>query len=170
DLEEAVREKRFRSDLLFRLQVLTIRMPCLSERRDDVVALARHFCERAVRSHRLARVELSPGAVSAIEAAEWPGSVRQLSNAIEGATIRAAGSGASAVEAAHVFHEAASSGHAGSEALTFQEETRRFQSALLRRTLTAHDWNVTAAARSLDLTRAHVYNLIKAFDLSRAKP
>jgi len=51
--------------------------------------------------------------------------------------------------------------------LTFQEETRRFQAGLVQRALEAADWNVAAAARTLDLTRAHLYNLIKAFGLSR---
>ncbi len=54
-------------------------------------------------------------------------------------------------------------------ALTFQEATRVFQSYLLRRTLEATSWNVAAAARKLDLTRAHVYNLIKAYGLRRTK-
>ena len=51
--------------------------------------------------------------------------------------------------------------------MTFQEETRRFQAGLVQRALEATDWNVAAASRSLDLTRAHLYNLIKAFGLSR---
>ena len=53
------------------------------------------------------------------------------------------------------------------EALTFQEETRRFQAQLVKRVLEAEDWNVSAAARRLDLTRAHLYNLIKSFGLQR---
>jgi len=169
DLEEAVREKRFRGDLLFRLQVLSIRMPSLSERRDDIAAMARHFCERAVRSHHLSRVELSPGALSAIETAEWKGNVRELSHAIEAATIRAAAEGGRSVEATHVFKEPTAHGGSTKAQLTFQEETRRFQAALVGRALDATDWNVTAAARSLDLTRAHIYNLIKAFGLTRGR-
>jgi Nif-specific regulatory protein len=169
DLEEAMREKTFRTDLFFRLQVLAIRMPSLAERRDDLVPLAQYFCERAVRSNRVAQLELSPGALGAIEASEWQGNVRQLANAVEGATIRAAAEGARAIESRHLFREASAAGAAGQPQPTFQEETRRFQSALLSRTLTAHDWNVTAAARALDLTRAHVYNLINAFGLTRGR-
>ena len=50
---------------------------------------------------------------------------------------------------------------------TFQEETRRFQADLVKRVLEANSWNVSAAARDLDLTRAHLYNLINAFNLKR---
>jgi Nif-specific regulatory protein len=166
DLEERVRERRFRSDLFYRLQVLSVRMPSLSERRADVPALARHFCARAQRSHDLLELELSPGALRAIEAAEWRGNVRELAHAIEAAAIRAAGEGAKAIQATHVFP--VPSGPSVSRApLTFQEETRRFQASLVQRALEAADWNVAAAARTLDLTRAHLYNLIKAFGLSR---
>jgi Nif-specific regulatory protein len=149
---------------------LKIRMPALAERREDLIPLARHFCERARRSHRLAQIDLSPGALRAIEAAEWHGNVRQLENAVEVATIRAAGGGATLVEATHVFADAAA-GRPPEDALpTFQEGTRRCQAGLVGRALAAADWNVSAAARTLDLTRAHVYNLIKAFELTRRDP
>jgi Nif-specific regulatory protein len=167
DLEERVRERRFRNDLLFRLQVLSVRMPALSERRADIAPLAQCLCARAQRSHGLPERELSPGAIRAIEAAEWRGNVRELANVIEVAAIRAAGEGAKAVEVTHVFAPVASASAANRAPLTFQEETRRFQAALVSRALESADWNVAATARTLDLTRAHVYNLINAFGLSR---
>jgi Nif-specific regulatory protein len=167
DLEERVREKHFRSDLFYRLQVLSVRMPSLSERRADIVPLARHLCARAQRSHGLPERELSPGAIRAIEAAEWRGNVRELANAIEVAAIRAAGEGAKAIEATHLFSSVTPAATPNRAPLTFQEETRRFQAGLVQRSLEAADWNVAAAARNLDLTRTHLYNLIKAFGLSR---
>jgi Nif-specific regulatory protein len=160
DLEERVRERRFRSDLLYRLQVLSVRMPALSERREDVAPLARHLCARAQRSHGLPERELSPGAVRAIETAEWRGNVRELAHAIEAAAIRAAGEGAKAVEATHLFAPVAAAPSVSRAPLTFQ-------AALVQRALDSAEWNVASAARTLDLTRAHVYNLIKAFGLSR---
>jgi Nif-specific regulatory protein len=167
DLEQAVSEKRFREDLLYRLQVITIRVPSLSERTEDIVPLARYFCERAHRAHKLPRVELSPGALRFIEAAEWPGNVRQLYNKVQRATIRACGLGLQRVEAIH-FLEDPSASRDASLSLTFQQETRRFQEGLVRRTLESSDWNVSASARKLDLTRTHLYNLIKSFGLKRA--
>jgi Nif-specific regulatory protein len=168
DLEAAVRERRFREDLFFRLQVLPVRMPSLRERRSDLpdlaVALLAAVCER----HRLPALALSRGALAAIESADWPGNVRQLENAVEAAAIRAAGGGASEVEAAHVFPGAEPDrGRADGTPLTFQEETRHFQRRLLERTLEECEWNVTEAARRLDLSRAHAYNLIQAFGLKR---
>jgi transcriptional regulator with GAF, ATPase, and Fis domain len=167
DLQSAVDAGRFREDLYYRLHVLPLRVPSLAERRDDVADLARHFCERASERHRLPRLELSGRALRALESAEWPGHVRQLEHAVEAALIRAAGSGASAVELAHLFPDTEGE-RAEEQGLTFQEATRRFQRDLLRETLEATGWNVTEAARQLDLARSHVYNLIRAFGLERA--
>jgi Nif-specific regulatory protein len=170
DLQSAVDERRFRSDLFFRLNVLTIRLPSLAERPDDIALLARSLCERAQREHGLRPLELSPGAIRAIEAAAWPGNVRELGNAVQAAAIRASAEEAAAIEAAHVFRSSAppAAGSARPPA-TFHEETRRFQSTLVQRALEASEWNVTAAAKALDLTRAHLHNLIKAYGLSRGR-
>lgn len=168
DLQQAVAEKRFREDLLFRLQVLPIRMPSLGERREDVAELAAYFCREHCASHRLPRLELSPGARRALEAAEWPGNVRQLGNIVLAAVIRAAGEGVPFVERAHLFPDAAPADQPpGPE--TFQEATRRFQKDLLRSVLDDTQWNVIETAHRLDLSRAHVYNLIRAFDLERGR-
>lgn len=165
DLEVAVRERRFREDLFFRLQVLPVRMPSLRERRGDLPDLAVGLLGAVCERHRLPALSLSRGALAAIESADWPGNVRQLEHAIEAAAIRAAGGGASEVEAAHVFPGTKTD--RGGAPLTFQEETRQFQRRLLERTLEECEWNVTEAARRLDLSRAHAYNLIQAFGLKR---
>jgi Nif-specific regulatory protein len=182
DLVEAVRERRFREDLLFRLNVVSIRMPSLSERRADLQLLAKYFCDKAIETHGLPRVELSPSALRSIEAAEWRGNVRQLAHAIEAAAIRSSGQGLTQLQPSHLFRsmsepvspsaEGGGSGRDAPEAAhgTFQEETRGFQRDLLARVLKTADWNVAAAAQRLDLTRGHVYTLIKAFGLTRDPP
>ena len=168
DLQQAVAEKRFREDLFFRLQVLPIRMPSVRERREDVGELAAHFCATACASHRLPRVELSPGAVRALEAAEWPGNIRQIDHVVQAAVIRAAGEGVAHVERSHLFPGTdLPDAPAGPE--TFQEATRRFQKELVRSVLDETQWNVVETARRLDLARSHVYNLIRAFGLERGR-
>jgi len=167
DLESAVREGRFREDLFFRLQVLPVRLPSLAERREDLPFLAGALIDEVVRRNRMTPLELSPGALRAVDAAEWPGNVRQLEHAIEAAAIRAAGEGVSHIEARHVFCDVGGKIESEEFAPSFQEETRRFQRELLRQTLESEDWNVAATARRLDLARSHVYNLIGAFGLKR---
>jgi len=168
DLQQAVAQRRFREDLFYRLHVLPIRVPSLAERRDDVALLAAHFCAEACKRHDLARLTLSPNAVRAAEAAEWPGNVRQLEHAVEAAVIRAAGERARQVERSHLFPESDGAPGADDEA-TFQEATRRFQARFLQGALEANGWNVLETARRLDLARSHVYNLIRAFGLERRR-
>mgnify|MGYP001551532506 FL=1 len=129
--------------------------------------LAQFFCERARRDHKLPFVELSPAALRTIEHSEWNGNMRELANAIERATIRTAAQGLQRIEESHVFPEAGAEPEGAPGDATFQQETRRFQAALVSKVLDATDWNVSAAARRLDLTRAHLYNLIKSFNLKR---
>ena len=166
DLQAAVSERRFRQDLLYRLQVLPLHLPPLAQRREDVPVLASFFCAQACRRHHLPALALSNAALHAVTSADWPGNVRQLEHAIEAGAIRAAGEGGKRIERRHVFAE--SNGTAAPSAtLTFQEGTRRFQAAMLREALEASNWNVLDVAQRLDLARSHVYDLIKAFALTR---
>ncbi len=167
DLQRAVAERRFREDLLYRLQVLPIRVPSLAERREDIPLLAAYFCTQACVRHGLPRIELSPNGLRAAESAEWPGNVRQLENAVEAAAIRAAGEHAKQIERTHLFPQIAAP--AEPDATTFQEATRRFQTRFLQDALEAQGWNVVETARRLDLARSHIYNLIRAFGLERRR-
>ncbi|WP_240360567.1 sigma-54-dependent transcriptional regulator [Pyxidicoccus caerfyrddinensis] len=82
DLSQLVREGRFREDLYYRLQVVPVRVPPLRERREDVVALARHFV-RMLTPEGEEPPQLGPDALSALVAHPWPGNVRELRNVIE---------------------------------------------------------------------------------------
>jgi Nif-specific regulatory protein len=162
-----VARREFREDLFFRLQVLPIRVPALVERREDIVLLAAHLSARASDSNRLPRLDLSPAALRALAEAEWPGNVREMENALSAAVLRAGWEHSPVIERRHVFPEAAARGPGGR--LTYQESLRRHQEKIVREALEDAEWNVMEAARLLDVTRAHVYKLIHAFGLSRAK-
>ncbi len=167
DLERAVAERRFREDLFYRLQVLPIRVPSLAERVEDVPDLVAFFCREACVRHGLPRLVPSPSAIRAAQTTTWPGNVRQLAHAVEAGTIRAAGEGATQLESRHLFRDAARTVVDAEVTLSFHEHTRKFQRELVRASLKECDWNVTEAAKRLDLGRTHVYNLIKTFGLTR---
>jgi Nif-specific regulatory protein len=168
DLDQAVRERRFREDLYYRLQVLPVRMPTLRERASDVPELAKTLLSTIRERHRFPSLDLSPAALRSLEAAEWPGNVRQLENAIEAAAIRASGAGVSRIEPHHLFPgRPATTDSCDDSKLSWQEQTRRFQRTVLERALEENDWNVTETAKRLDLARSHVHNLILAFGLKR---
>jgi Nif-specific regulatory protein len=167
DLGAAVADKRFREDLYYRLNVYPIRVPSLAERRGDIAALATHFCKTTCESNGFPILELSAGAILALEHAEWPGNVRELAHSVVGAVIRARGEHSLRIERRHLFPEPAPGASPGRRQLTFHEATRGFQEQLLREVLAREEWNVTAVARALDLTRGHVYNLMATFQIRR---
>ncbi len=166
DLQQLITEKRFREDLFYRLQVISLRMPSLRNRWEDILPLAEYFCERVCNEHGLASLELSPGGLAALKAREWPGNVRELEHVIEAGVIRAAMKNAAQLDARMLFPDSDSE-ESEDVSRSFHEETRRFQKELLQRALKETDWNITETARRLDLARAHVYNLIKSFGLAR---
>jgi two-component system response regulator HydG len=90
DLEQAVAQGTFRRDLYFRLNVLSLRIPALRERRQDIPLLAAHFLERLSRASAQER-SLSDDAMKALLAYDWPGNVRELENAIATACIACEG-------------------------------------------------------------------------------
>ena len=89
DLEHEIAEKRFREDLFYRLNVVPVSVPSLAARRDDIPALADHFFTRYAREQGLRAPEISPEAVAALLAYDWPGNVRQLRNVVERTVILA---------------------------------------------------------------------------------
>jgi Nif-specific regulatory protein len=168
DLKVAVERRTFREDLFYRLQIVPIRVPPLASRPEDIRELLERFCRRACEVHSLGPLSISPAAFRAAETADWPGNVRELENAVEAAVIRAGSAGAVQLERHHLFPEAEGEGE-GEAPESFQEATRRFQGQLLLRALEESGWNVVEAARRLDVTRSHVYNLIRAHGLERGK-
>jgi NtrC-family two-component system response regulator AlgB len=90
-LDEEVRAGRFREDLLYRLEVVSLTLPPLRERVEDVVPLARHYLALYRRQQGRPTLELSTRALDALVAEKWPGNLRQLRNAIERAVILAPG-------------------------------------------------------------------------------
>ncbi len=167
DLGNYVKEKRFREDLLYRLEVLPLRVPALSERDDDIPLLMEFFGSRACQTHRFGRLRFSPSAIQAALCAEWPGNVRQLGHAVEAAAIRAVGGGSPVIERQHLFPHQPRSSSGPRDGVTFQTATRQFQEQLLHETLRDTGWNVTQAAERLDVARSHLYNLMRSFGMNK---
>jgi NtrC-family two-component system response regulator AlgB len=88
-LESEVRAGRFREDLLFRIHVVSLVVPPLRDRKEDLLAMARAFLEQMAQRHRRPRIAFSADAERAIVAYSWPGNVRELKNAVERAVVLA---------------------------------------------------------------------------------
>ncbi|HEY4708470.1 MAG TPA: sigma-54 dependent transcriptional regulator [Thermodesulfobacteriota bacterium] len=91
DLEKAVAEKRFREDLLFRLNGITLTLPPLRDRKGDVAVLALYFLDRFRAEFGAGQRSFSPGALDALEAYQWPGNVRELENAVRRSVLMSQG-------------------------------------------------------------------------------
>ncbi len=91
DLKKAVDEGRFREDLYYRLNVITVALPPLRQRKEDIPALAAHFSEKYARENAKAVGGVSPEALSVLLDYDWPGNVRELENVIERGVVLATG-------------------------------------------------------------------------------
>ncbi|GHA28169.1 sigma-54-dependent Fis family transcriptional regulator [Devosia pacifica] len=89
DLSVAVREGQFREDLLFRLNVVNLKLPPLRERPGDIAALSEHFVEKYAKANGMPAKSLSPEAQTALQRAPWPGNVRELENTLHRAVLLA---------------------------------------------------------------------------------
>ena len=89
ELTQEIEEKRFREDLFYRLNVVPIDIPPLSDRREDIPALAEHFFTRYAREQGVRPPSIAPEAIAALQAYDWPGNVRQFRNVIERTVILA---------------------------------------------------------------------------------
>ncbi len=87
DLVEDIRNGRFREDLYYRLRVVTLKVPPLRERREDIPLLAKRFAEDFCRTHELAPVKLPSETLKWLSAYPWPGNVRELKNALEAGIV-----------------------------------------------------------------------------------
>ncbi len=171
DLEEAVERRQFREDLYYRLNVLEIVVPPLRDRLEDVEPIAHRVAARLGESADQ-RLPLTRASIRALERSDWPGNIRQLENTIAGGWARALSEAARAVEPHHLFPARAASVGRGAPAgadLSYEEAMRRCQAQLLEETLAACEWNVSASARRLGLSRSHLNDLIRAHGLVRRR-
>ncbi|MDI7247987.1 MAG: sigma-54 dependent transcriptional regulator [Bacillota bacterium] len=91
DLEDAIERGDFRRDLYYRLNVITVHLPPLRERREDIPLLAKHFARKYAASLLKGAMSFSPEAMAALSSYDWPGNVRELENAVERAVVLAEG-------------------------------------------------------------------------------
>src|SRR5215208_4638045 len=92
DLRHMMEEGKFREDLFYRLHVISIQLPPLRDRKDDIPLLVRHFLEKYAEENRKTGLELTPEALDLLTEYDWPGNVRELENVIERAVVLTPGS------------------------------------------------------------------------------
>ena len=158
----------FRQDLLFRLNVLTMHLPLLRERRADIPQLAVHFLRAAARQWQKSAPSLAPSALKKLLAHDWPGNVRELKNVMERAVLMSGGSALGA-------HDIDLDGGASvAEVLPVGDESFRaakarvvenFERAYIEHLLSSNGGNVTHAARAAKKNRRAFFELMRKYKI-----
>ncbi len=163
DIREEVHAGRFREDLLYRLNVITLQMPSLRDRPEDIPILAEHFLVRKARSRTVKR--LSPAAVRALVDHPWPGNVRELEHVIEGAILLSAGDTIEPMDLSLPIPRGAVpstlSAPAPAPGATLEELERDH----IERVLKENGFNRTRTALALGISKKTLYLKIKRFGL-----
>ena len=154
NLSEQITRAQFREDLFYRLSVIRIDLPPLSQRRDDVPILAAHFLDELARQSGKRQV-LAPEAVELLMASEWPGNIRQLATLLQHAAALATGP----VISAELVQRALGSGTA-QQVSTFDAARDEFMRNYLVQLLQITRGNVTQAARLAGRNRTDFYKLL----------
>jgi DNA-binding NtrC family response regulator len=166
DLTDLVAEGDFREDLLYRINVVTLTVPPLRRRREDIRPLADRFIARACEEHGRAVARVDPRFYEALEACDWPGNVRQLRNVVESAVLLSSGDALSPdvvplPEGAGRRTVAATGAFAAPDGMSLAEIERE----VLLQTLTRCQGNRTLSAERLGLSRRTVQRKIKEHGL-----
>jgi DNA-binding NtrC family response regulator len=169
DLKAAVSAGTFREDLFYRLNVVTLRMPALRERREDIPALAEAMIADLSAQHRREPLRLDPAATAALEAYAWPGNLRELRHEMQRALVMAAGRGEILAEdLSPALRRAASVVNAASaapEASTLEEKIEALERREIAVALEATSGNRSQAAARLGLSRQGLLNKMDRYGL-----
>jgi len=162
NLEDLVAEKLFRQDLLYRLKVITIHIPPLRERPDDIRPLAEHFIARTCKENGKHFESVDPDFYSALEKHPWPGNARELRNIVESAVILANSPKLTAADIRLSAGEGTSSQPESKPAKHTLAETER---EVILNSLQRHKGSRTLAAKELDISTRTIQRKIRDYNL-----
>jgi two-component system response regulator AtoC len=162
-VEDAVHMGRFRADLYYRLRGLQVELTPLRDREGDILQLATHFLDLALKRYGRSDLYLSDGARQSLQGYRWPGNVRELAHVIEQAVILSAGG---CIEATDLLLPVMPDSSFAKE-LDLEPGTRlpEMERRLLQQALERNGWNITQAARALGISRDTLRYRIEKFGL-----
>jgi DNA-binding NtrC family response regulator len=159
DLDQAIKDKSFREDLYYRLNVFTIVLPPLRERRTDIPLIAKYFLNKYAQSMNKNVTDFSPQALKMFTGYDWPGNIREVRNVVERAMVIAKGTQIQIDDLSFPFQAASTS--TGGESL---EDVEREQ---VEKILNQTKGNIAQAADILKISRLTLYNKIEKYHLKR---
>lgn len=174
DLKIEIAEGRFREDLFHRLNVVPIRVPPLSERREDIAELVDYFIETLSTSQGLPRRRLGEDAIAVLQVHPWPGNVRQLRNNVERLLILATGDLNDPISADMLPQEVASTGGTGigterTIALPLREAREVFEREYLAAQIMRFGGNISRTAAFIGMERSALHRKLKSLGVSPSR-
>jgi transcriptional regulator with GAF, ATPase, and Fis domain len=166
DLAAMVRAKRFREDLFFRLNVVSLELPPLRDRGDDVILLAEHFLETFCRNMGRRTPKFSAMAKRRLLAHSWPGNVRELRNLTERLAYLTTGDTVEAEDLVLIESGATDAERLAELHGSLAEATRDFQQHYIRKTIDVSRGNMSAAAKRLGLHRSNLYRKMRQLGMA----
>jgi transcriptional regulator with GAF, ATPase, and Fis domain len=168
DLGAAVRQGRFREDLFYRLNVITLTVPPLRQRREDIVPLAGRFLAELARETNRRIRDFSPAALDALLGYSWPGNVRELRNVVERSLLlKAAGERIERDDLPPLGGIGRDEIHAAPTTAALPAASREFERAMILRALERSGGVVAGAAEILGISRTNLHNKLKRHRLLR---
>ena len=175
NLTAEIEERRFREDLFYRLNVVPLQIPSLSERRDDIPPLVEHYLARFAADRRVNPPEIASDAMAALQANEWPGNVRQLRNVIERTMILAPGDRIGRIELDMLPAELTSGGGGdgiGQSAIMgapLREARESFEREYLRIQIRRFSGNISRTATFIGMERSALHRKLKLLGITDGK-
>ncbi|MEO0085197.1 MAG: sigma 54-interacting transcriptional regulator [candidate division WOR-3 bacterium] len=167
DLEQAIVDGRFRRDLFYRLNVITVRLPPLRERREDIPALAETFVQRFAREYGRPAKALSGDCMDCLMHHDWPGNVRELENILERAVIIC---NTDTVTIAELPGELQARHEAGRRTSPVRASRKSAELQTVIAALESCGWVVTRAAAKLGISRRQLHRIIREHGITRPQP
>lgn len=164
NLMQMMSDGEFREDLYYRLNVVSLELPSLAARREDIPLLANHFLTTFARRYGKEVNNFAPDAIELLVSAPWPGNIRQLQNIIEQAVVLCT----TPLITATMLQKGMSWRRIGDGILPFEEARRNFERDYLARLLKATNGNVAQAARLAQRNRTEFYKLLDRHQLTPA--
>ncbi|MBD8617466.1 sigma-54-dependent Fis family transcriptional regulator [Sphingomonas sp. CFBP 13728] len=176
DLVVEIAEGRFREDLYYRLNVVPVMIPPLSDRREDIPALVQHFIAHYASERRVPTPEIAPDAMVALQSYDWPGNVRQLRNVVERTIILAPGDRIGRIDLdllpAEVMGDQGDIGSAGSTAIMgspLREARETFEREYLRVQIRRFSGNISRTASFIGMERSALHRKLKLLGITETR-
>jgi DNA-binding NtrC family response regulator len=163
ELAELVAAGEFREDLFYRLNLITIRLPPLRERRSDIAPLARHIVSKVAAGYGLGEVTLAGSALEWLAAQSWPGNIRQLKQTLERTLLLVDKAQLTQADFIHAgqLDEAGGAARLGVDGMTLEQVERH----MIERALAQHTGNISRVAKALGLSRTALYRRLERHGL-----